>query len=88
MNSADPGIAIVEQGFGVGRDQLLVGRGRKGRLARVEHVDRLDENLGVFQQIGADRGAKGGALGLGHGGGVKCSGGPGGERCGKGEGGK
>ena len=52
--ATDPGIIVVENGLGIGRDKGRVGAGLILILAFFQNGDRFHQNLGVFQKIGAD----------------------------------
>jgi hypothetical protein len=84
--AADPGVAVVEQGVGVVRDERAVGGELRLGLALLEEGDGLGQDLGVVEEIGADLVAEGLPLAFGHGGDVEGRGG-GRQREQKGEGG-
>ena len=69
--AAGPGPAIVKDRRGVLAEQGAVIGQLCRRIAGIQCSDRFDQHFRVFDQIGADFGAKGGAFGIAHRGRVK-----------------
>lgn len=62
---------VIEDGIGIGAQKLGLAHGLGFLLALLQHADGLHQNFRIFQQIAADRRAKGRALSFGHRGEIK-----------------